>query len=221
MRNDLLVIIIQISEILRETYGLSLEESVKCINQYGDISSLVKSKECIEVFTHWELHNLAKSMYDYYEENKNKNSVVAKLIERENQVRSIISNPDYVNWIDTFTKTLGCGFNDDEWLYYDSDEVSKEDLDKAFKISLLFDGIMGYADDNGIEGISIEEGVYYNVRYNDFMFKIGVAVGQGGYCFCGRIDDGEGIEFIDFNDVMNSVKDSPVEKKLTPSLDNK
>ena len=80
---------------------------------------------------------------------------------------------------------------------------------------------MGYADDNGIEGISIEEGVYYNVRYNDFMFKIGVAVGQGGYCFYGRIDDGEGIEFIDFNDVMNSVKDSPVEKKLTPSLDNK
>ena len=221
MSNDLLVVIIQVSDMLREIYGLTLEESVKCINYYGDLSYLVKTKEDVETLTVDGIHSLAKKMYDYYEENKNKNSVVAKLIERRDQIRNIISNPDYVNWLDTFTKTLGSGFNDDEWLYYDSDGVSNDDLDKASKISLLFDGIMEYADNSGIEEVSIEEGLCYNVRYNDFMFKIGLVVGQGGYCFCGRIDNGEDIKFIDFNDVMNSTKNKPVARKLTPPSNNK
>lgn len=222
MSNDLLVIIIQVSDMLREIYGLTLEESVKCISCYGDLSHLVKTKEDAEALTVGGIHELAKKMYETYEAEKQKsNSFISRLIERADQIKKIISNPEYVRWLDYFTENVTKFYVDDEWCYATDTDYSEGDLTNVSRLPLLFDGIMDYADKNGVAEVSIDSGLYYNVRYNDFMFQIGGLFGQGSSIFCERINNGEGIEFINFQDVMDSVKDKPAMKELTPPKDNK
>ena len=48
---------------------------------------------------------------------------------KQENIRSIMSNTDYINWLYHFSKDKE-GFCDDDWLYC-PDEINKEDLDNT------------------------------------------------------------------------------------------
>ena len=212
--NNLLIAIIRISEILREEHGLSLEESVKCINSYGDILVNNESKENLEFFLSTSLRTWVEKMYNKCIKPKREciaHNIVAELMKKQKEVETIISDDTYVNWLNEFMADKE-RFSDDDWTY-NPEEISKEDLEKVGKLYFLFEGIDDYAAENNINAASIYFGVCYNIKYNDFMFKVGICVGQGGFCFCEKIKDDEDVEFIDFNDVIKSKRNKEDIKK--------
>lgn len=203
--NNLLIAIIRISEILREEYNLNLEESVKCINSYGNILVNNESKENLEFFLSTSLRTWAERMYDEYIKGKKRikgKEIVDKVIKMQQEKEAIVSDDTYVNWLNEFMSDKE-GFSDDDWTY-NPEEISKENLENVGKLYLFLCGIDDYANENNISESSISSGFCYNIKYNNFMFRLGICVGQGGYCFCEKAKEEDNIEFIDFNDIMNS-----------------
>ena len=203
--NNLLIAIIRISEILREEYNLNLEESVKCINSYGNILVNNESKENLEFFLSTSLRTWAERMYDEYIKGKRRikgNEIVDKVIKMQQEKEAIVSDDTYVNWLNEFMSDKE-GFSDDDWTY-NPEEISEENLENVGKLYLFLCGINDYANENNISESSISSGFCYNIKYNNFMFRLGICVGQGGYCFCEKVKEEDNIEFIDFNDIMNS-----------------
>ena len=70
MDNDLFVALITISDILREEYGLTIEESATCINNYRNFLLINDNKAAIEVFLHTSYKTWAKRMYEDYNQIK-------------------------------------------------------------------------------------------------------------------------------------------------------
>ena len=204
MKKDLIKAIVSIGIILKERYGLNAEESANCISQFNDMDLILCT----------DYNSLAERMYYKNEINKKitrNNDIVNEIIERKKATEAIVSNDEYINWLDVFTAKEK-GFNDCDWVY-EPESIGLEDLKKIKKLSLLLDVISDYADKNNIKIEPCGSGYYYHVKYNNFMFRLGVFVGQGGYCFCERINN-ENLDYIDFNDVMNSYKANQMQREL-------
>lgn len=213
--SHILFAIIRISEILREERGLSLEEATKCINEYGVINQCIGNSEYTEFFLHTDFRTWAERMYNEYtkpEREKIVSSVVAEIMEKQKERETIGSSDTYVNWLKGFMADKE-SFSDDDWVY-NPEEISPDDLKNVGKLYFLLDVIDNYATENNISELSIPSGLYYNVKYNDFMFKVGICVGQGGYCFCEKTTGDENTEFIDFNDVIKSKNDGNAMKRV-------
>ena len=60
---------VRISEILRDEYGLSLEEAVECINTYGVIELCNENSDYLELFLQTDCRTWAQRMYEHYNDN--------------------------------------------------------------------------------------------------------------------------------------------------------
>lgn len=120
------------------------------------------------------------------------------------RTENTISSEEYINWLKNYTRTK-FKISDTDYQYY-SDTLDDNDREHLDLLRSLFDGIDKYAYENELYPTLCEYGLYYNVMYNDFYFKVGIITGKENYCFCEKMIFNKGISFIDFKDIMNDHK---------------
>ena len=122
-------------------------------------------------------------------------------IKKRDSINAIISNTDYITWLEKFTKEYP-GFTDVDWLY-GRKKLDKNNYQNVDKLLYLYDAITEYASRNYIYPHD-DNGIYYVIKYNNIAYEIGVMVGQGIITFCTRSTKIE--KAIDFNNIINNQK---------------
>ena len=145
-----------------------------------------------EMYTAEEKEKAKKMIEEYFIKEKNKNIKIQKML----------SNTDYINWLDEFT-TKHLNFTDEDWLYF-PEKISKEDLEQVKNLHLMYFGIEKYANNNYIYPTNCNFGNFYKIKLENIGLKIGILAGQGTLFFCNRIQIENEKDFIDFNDIINN-----------------
>ena len=113
----------------------------------------------------------------------------------------LISDTTYVEWLIKFLKENDGGFFDDDWLY-NEENSNPIDQKNIRNLRFVFNSRYNYAEEFEYDQIPCQLGAYYNVKYNDYAFKIGFITGQGTAFFAEEIPLDDKTEFIDFDDVI-------------------
>ena len=127
-----------------------------------------------------------------------------KMIEekqREERIRSLMSNTSYIEWLIDFTEGRG-GFYDSDW-DNPEEKLNPEDQERIKALPLFFSGIFNRAKSNSIHSSmgGLEE--FYHIKYGNVGLEIGCINGQGTSYYCKRIP----LEHvIDFMDIMTPTK---------------
>lgn len=120
---------------------------------------------------------------------------------RNKIIKDLISNTDYINWIEQYTEKCG-GFSD-QTRFRDKIKLPVKIEDNINKLIYFFEGIREYAEENYIYPKK-DNGIYYIITYNGISYEIGIIVGQGTIYFCTRSTKKDNI--IDFNDIVKNNK---------------
>ena len=136
---------------------------------------------------------------------------------KSEEIKGMMSNTAYIEWLNLFTQDKG-GFSDDDWLYF-PEKISEFDRKNVEKLCLFYEGIDNYAQQNYIYPVSCEFGNFYRVKLNGFGFKIGILVGQGTVFFFNKDSLEKDKDFIDFNDIMTGKKQDNVDQ-INATLDS-
>ena len=130
-----------------------------------------------------------------------KKSVVERIIERIEKEKKLVSNYDYISWLEKFTLKHE-GFNDGTWLYT-PEEISKEDLANVKDSCAFFDGIRKYCDKYYIntESRGSFERECIHIKHHNVGYEIGLVVGQGAYVYVIREEPAS--DAIEFCHVVN------------------
>ena len=142
--------------------------------------------------------------------------VIDELKEFQQDKKNIISNNDYILWLEKFTIT-NPNFTTEDWLYYPN-KISDEDKEQVKKLELFYSGIDMYAESNFIYPTSFEYGVYYKIKFNNIGYKISMVTGQGVRYFCKRVEIDNQEDFIDFNDISLNKK-QPMTESISFNLE--
>lgn len=130
--------------------------------------------------------------------------VVERLIQSyENQSR-IVENSEYFDWLYEFTQTYP-KFSDTDWLYSGLNKLSPQDVRNINLLEDLFSAIDRYHDRNLLKANTSDYTAWYNIKYKDAYFAIGICVGQGAYNFATRyksIDDMLPETYIEFEYIL-------------------
>lgn len=125
------------------------------------------------------------------------------LLESRRKEKELTMNNEYVMWLEKFTEDYP-NFSDEDWLYH-AEKISKQDFKRVEDLPYFYGGIMGYADRHKIEANPCCFGNYYNIKYNNIGYEIGVMHGQGTIQFCKRVsleDEINEDKFIDFEEII-------------------
>ena len=147
------------------------------------------------------------------EGNQKVEKYIEKLIEERKQndekKKVMKSNTNYLEWIVNFMvdKT---GFCDDDWMDC-PEKINENDREHVDNLHLLYEIIEEYASKNYIYPIKFGWAYYYNIKYNNIGFQIGVMNGQGTRTICSKVKIDENLDFIDFIDIINDKKRDNVE----------
>lgn len=142
--------------------------------------------------------------------------IFTRLIERaENQIR-LVGSTEYMEWLYEFTKTH-TKFSDTDWMYETQPSLSEQDAKQVGLLTDFFTAIDYYHTRNLLNANTERYQVWYNIRYKDAYFAIGVCVGQGAYNFVTRYESYDKMlpeSFIDFDYILQN-KQAPgfIEKK--------
>ncbi|MBQ6135620.1 MAG: hypothetical protein IJI60_04830 [Bacilli bacterium] len=133
------------------------------------------------------------------EEKKEK---ILKFIEEqkshEARIQGMVSNTDYVDWLDQFTLQNPI-FSENDWIF--SDTLSIEDKKNVQDLFLFFRAIDSYAKRNYIAPSVVDNRIGYTLHKDDFFFQIGYHLEEDNLFFCERLAPVKGS--IDFYQVMN------------------
>ncbi|MBE5813406.1 MAG: hypothetical protein E7314_07190 [Clostridiales bacterium] len=136
------------------------------------------------------------------------------LKEQEDAEKQIISNYDYISWLENFTQ-IHEGFADDSWLYK-KEELSAEDYAKVEALHLFFNAISDYCRrfHINIEGQEKFEFEKIHIKHNNVGYQLGLVIGQGSYVYvCPEIPQENAICF---DNIMNNI--APEEFKTKKEL---
>lgn len=128
----------------------------------------------------------------------------AKEAQRNNRMKELLSNVNYLKWLETFTKEYSV-FSDNDWLYR-QDEISNDDKQNVECLELLYMGIEQYASKNYIYPTNSRFGNFYKIKLDSISYEIGILTGQGTQFFCRRVENIDEQEFIDFSDIIHNKK---------------
>lgn len=136
--------------------------------------------------------------------------------DQNTKMQKILSNTDYIKWLDRFTIEHS-SFFDKDWLH-SPEKISKEDLERVNNLHLMYRGIDTHANKNYIYPTSCNFGNFYNIKLENIGFEIGILGRQGTLFFCNRVSIKNQKDFIDFNDILNNknvnVNATAIENKL-------
>lgn len=120
----------------------------------------------------------------------------------QSKIEKIISNTDYINWIDNHTiKTKAVLFSNDYILY--KGEYSKEEEEKIKSLTYFYKAINKYASKNSIIPTRTIEGMpIYKIKFGNKIFEIGILSKEKEICFCMRTDLIKYENYIDFYDII-------------------
>jgi hypothetical protein len=109
--------------------------------------------------------------------------IVSDMNKRNLKKKKIISNYDYISWIEKFMLSHD-SFADDSWLYNPS-EISKEDLQNVRMLDIFFGALSEYCHKYyiNIECDEEFEEERINLKYNGIGYQFGLVVGQGAYVY--------------------------------------
>lgn len=121
---------------------------------------------------------------------------------------SIISNDNYISWLENFT--LNGGFSDNNWLYC-PEKISEEDRGNVEKLCLLYEIIDEYAKTNFIYPNVDTYSNSYFIMNNDIVYEIGYMFGQEISFFCrrdkaGLLNEKQKNNCIKFGDIKSGKK---------------
>lgn len=122
--------------------------------------------------------------------------------ENNEKINELMATPSYIEWVIEFTKERN-GFTNKP-----DSTLKKKDKNMTQLLPLFYQGVEQYADSNYIGPILCEFGNYYNLKFNDHAFKLGVIPGENLTFFCIKVDIDKEIEAIDFNSILNNKKTS-------------
>ncbi len=137
------------------------------------------------------------------------NQVIANLIHRQELAKTLVSNTEYILWLERFT-SLNPVFKDDDWVYC-SEEISEEDSIRVNELCSFFDGIAEYANRNFIPFCNNDYDSYIFIKFNNIGYRIGIISGQGSFSYCERVGISSDNFFIDFDDIVNNKRQENVD----------
>lgn len=133
------------------------------------------------------------------------------LKEKEDAEKQIVSNYDYISWLENFTKTHE-GFSSDSWLYK-KEELSEEDYDNVEKLYLFFNAISDYCRKFhiNIEGKEQFEFENVHIKHNNVGYEFALICGQGSYVYVCREEPQDNA--ISFGNIMNNIVPAEFKEK--------
>ena len=132
----------------------------------------------------------------------NNDDFFTKLLKKEDKIKKISSNTDYILWLIKFTLN-NPEFSDEDFLYF-SDKITDEDNDYVNDLGLFFEVIDRYSKKNYLYPVPCDYGGFYRIKFNNNAFEIGCLTGQGIVYFCNKVNINDYEFFIDFDDIMNN-----------------
>lgn len=112
---------------------------------------------------------------------------------------------EYFNWLDSFIDTYQA-FSTDRWLAFPV-KVKQFNKDKINQLSKLYELIDNYAKYNSIFSTPFNYGYYYNIKYFDNHYKIGVMFEDCAVYFCSQSNEqNESINITDVSDYAEKEK---------------
>lgn len=130
------------------------------------------------------------------------NDYVERLKYSNAKIKELLSNTNYLKWLERFTIEHSF-FTINDWIYL-PDAISKDDSEQVDNLCYLYDGIKRYAIKNYVYPIKYGSGGYYRIKLDNIGYEIGMFVGQGTSFFCARVALDNDLDYIDFNDIMNN-----------------
>ena len=143
-------------------------------------------------------------------------SVKIKMEKREERIKNLVANTDYIEWLNEFTLING-DFYENDWEYSNT-KLPKEEMENVKKLGDFYEAINEYAARNYIYPESDKFTRFYRVRYDANMFNIGGIFGQGSEFFCVRKKLDDESKYLDIEDVINN-KVQPNKPIIEKSLD--
>ncbi len=134
----------------------------------------------------------------------NSNILFQDLRNRYQKMKKIISNEEYIKWIENFN-TIYPNFFNSELLKIPKD-MSKQDQEKIKMMNIFYCAVEQYADENNIEPIQIENKSFYLIEYNDKGYEVGIKTGLQTFFYSKKIEIKDKNFFINFDNIKNNRK---------------
>ena len=134
-----------------------------------------------------------------------------KMRKRNVDKKELISNNNFISWLEQFTLKYN-DFTDDDWLYK-PDELSEVDTRNVGKLGLFFEALSDYCHKYyiNIDSNEMYEDECINIRHNGIGYQLGLVVGQGAYIYVNRKTPEDNA--IEFMDIVNDIPPSDFEAK--------
>ena len=115
--------------------------------------------------------------------------------------KKIISNYDYITWLENFTKTYP-SFAEDTWLYQ-PEKISENDYSNVVRILTFFDAIRSYCHHFYIctPGDDAFESERIHITHNHIGYQLSCFSGQGTFVVIKREEPPK--DAIKFSDIVN------------------
>lgn len=129
--------------------------------------------------------------------------------------KRLVTSTDYVEWLFDFTKKHP-NFTDSDWLYNEDPEMSENDYSQVRFLTDFFTAIYQYHTRNLLKANGEGHTEWYNIKYKDAYFAIGIRVGQGAENFVKRYESYDAMapeSFIEFKDIMTNKEDAGLAEK--------
>lgn len=123
---------------------------------------------------------------------------------QQEEINEIVSNADYISWIENYTKQTPM-FTNCFNLYLPDETPEKERKNKE-KLELFFKAIRSYAEKNYIYPKLSNSGLgcFYLIRHNGVSYKIGILEGQEIIYVCELVDIRKfAVDFLNFPNTIN------------------
>lgn len=149
------------------------------------------------------------------------NAIVDEILKELDEQKALISNYDYINWIENFTVEYPA-FSSDSWLYF-PEQISLEDYTKVEKLDSFFSALLAYCDkyliNTSKDNLKVFEASRIHIKYNNIGYTLRLFIGQGSIVTIERSEITE--DFIDFESIVNNVepKEFKTKENLLKSLE--
>lgn len=160
------------------------------------------------------------SCYDLYESLKNPITKI-KMEQREERIKNLVANTDYIAWLSDFTLINGDFFVND-W-EYSKTKLPKQEMENVKKLGDFYSAISEYADRNYIYPEDTKVSKYYRVKYHCSMLHVGYIGNKEPEFFCARQELDDESKYIDIEDIIDNKKQAhvPIIEKSLNQLDKR